>query len=64
MNKRGSAFGALNGVFGVAWFLGSVIMGRMYEVSIPALVAFGVAAQAASAIMFLKLPRADRLPRC
>jgi hypothetical protein len=27
MNKRGSAFGAFNGVFGVAWFLGSVTMG-------------------------------------
>ena len=55
MNKRGSAFGAFNGVFGVAWFLGSTVMGVLYDHSILALVAFGMAMQAASAVIFLWL---------
>jgi MFS family permease len=55
MNKRGSAFGAFNGVFGIAWFLGSVTMGLLYGHSLPALVAFGVAAQLISAVMFFRL---------
>ena len=46
MNKRGSAFGAFNGIYGVAWFLGSVIMGALYDYSILALVTFGVVLQA------------------
>ena len=54
MNKRGSAFGAFNGVFGVMWFLGSVAMGLLYDAhSLYALVALGVAAQLAAAVMFL-----------
>jgi len=52
MNKRGSAFGAFNGVYGIAWFLGSVVMGALYDHSIAALVAFGLAAQLAAAVMF------------
>jgi hypothetical protein len=55
MNKRGSAFGAFNGIFGVAWFCGSVIMGQLYGVSLGALVAFGVAAQLVAAGLFLRL---------
>ena len=43
MNKRGSAFGAFNGVYGVAWFLGSAAMGLLYDHSLIALVVFGVA---------------------
>jgi len=55
MNKRGSAFGAFNGVYGVAWFVGSVVMGLLYDHSIMALVAFGVTAQLAAAAMFFGL---------
>lgn len=53
MNKRGSAFGAFNGVFGVAWFLGSAVMGLLYAHSLIGLVAFGMLAQLGSAAMFL-----------
>jgi hypothetical protein len=35
MNKRGSAFGAYNGVYGAAWFQGSVNMGLLYDYSLP-----------------------------
>jgi MFS family permease len=57
MNKRGTAFGAFNGVYGVAWFLGSTVMGLLYGISLPLLVAFGVLAQLAAAAMFLRLRR-------
>jgi MFS family permease len=55
MNKRGAAFGAFNGVYGVAWFLGSATMGMLYDRSPMALVAFGMIAQLAAAVMFFRL---------
>ena len=55
MNKRGSAFGAFNGVFGVMWFVGSAIMGVLYDHSITALVAFGLTLQLAAAGAFFWL---------
>jgi MFS family permease len=55
MNKRGSAFGAFNGVFGIMWFLGSVAMGLLYDRSVLALVVFGMAAQALAAMLFFRL---------
>jgi len=55
MNKRGSAFGAFNGVYGVMWFLGSLAMGLLYSRSLTALVMFGVAAQLGAAILFFRL---------
>jgi len=55
MNKRGSAFGAFNGVYGVAWFLGSVAMGMLYDRSLIALVVFGIVFQMAAAAMFFRL---------
>lgn len=57
MNKRGTAFGIFNGVYGVMWFLGSAVMGLLYGHSIVALVAFGTAAQLAAAVMFFALRR-------
>jgi MFS family permease len=55
MNKRGSAFGAFNGVFGIAWFLGSATMGLLYTHSLIGLVVFGAVAQLISAVMFFRL---------
>jgi len=55
MNKRGTAFGTFNGVYGVAWFAGSALMGVLYGYSIAAVVAFGVAAQLVAAVMFFRL---------
>ena len=55
MNKRGTAFGAFNGVYGVAWFLGSAVMGVLYDHSLAGLVVFGVMAQAIAAGMFYNL---------
>jgi len=55
MNKRGTAFGTFNGVYGVSWFLGSAIIGVLYGVSIAAVVVVGVVAQFAAAVMFFQL---------
>ena len=55
MNKRGSAFGAFNGVYGVMWFAGSAIMGVLYDHSITALVSFGLGLQLAAAVGFFWL---------
>ena len=57
MNKRGSAFGAFNGVYGVMWFVGSVVMGLLYAWSLTALVMFGLVAQGAAAVWFFWLRR-------
>jgi hypothetical protein len=57
MNKRGSAFGAFNGVYGVMWFAGSLAMGFLYGRTRLGLVVFGIAAQAAAAVMFFMLRR-------
>ena len=55
MNKRGGAFGAFNAVYGIAWFLGSAVMGLLYGRSLAMLVIFGVTAQLAAAAMFFTL---------
>ena len=55
MNKRGTAFGAFNGVFGIAWFLGSSTMGLLYGSSVLTLAIFGMAVQAMAAGMFFRL---------
>jgi MFS family permease len=55
MNKRGGAFGAFNAVYGIAWFLGSAVMGLLYGHSLAMLVIFGVTAQLAAAAMFFNL---------
>src|SRR5262249_47043014 len=55
MNKRGTAFGAFNAAYGVLWFLGSVMMGVLYDFSLIALVVFGVTAQLAAGALFFWL---------
>lgn len=55
MNKRGTAFGAFNGVYGVMWFAGSAVMGLLYNYSLVALVAFGLVAQIGAAVLFFSL---------
>jgi MFS family permease len=45
VNKRGSAYGVFNTGFGIFWFLGSFLMGVLYDISIPSLVIFSVVIQ-------------------
>jgi hypothetical protein len=50
--RRASAFGVFAAGYGVAWFLGSAAIGALYDVSLPAAVAFCVAAQLAALPFF------------
>jgi MFS family permease len=43
--KRGSAYGVFNTGFGLFWFLGSFLMGILYDVSITSLVIFSLTIQ-------------------
>lgn len=58
MDKRGTAYGTLNIWFGVFWFLGSVLMGFLYDFSILSLIVFSMGIQLAS-IPFLMAVNRD-----
>lgn len=46
--KRSTAYGAFNAAYGVAWFVGSALMGILYDVSLTAVAAFAVTMQLSS----------------
>ncbi len=57
VDRRASAYGVFNAVFGIAWFVGSAAMGILYDISIVYLVIFSIASQCCALFFFLKLPR-------
>lgn len=57
-NRRGSAYGIFNSAYGVFWFLGSALMGILYDISIPSLIVFSVVVQLAAIPLFLLVKRA------
>jgi MFS family permease len=52
VEKRGSAYGIFNMGYGFSWFIGSALMGILYDISVYYLVVFSVAVQLVS-IFFL-----------
>jgi Major Facilitator Superfamily len=58
--RRGTAYGIFNALYGAAWFAGSVLLGALYDRSVPALVVASVALQAASLPVLLWLVRSNR----
>lgn len=54
---RGTAYGLLNVCFGFSWFLGSVIIGLLYDYSIPYLLAFSLGMQLLSIPVFLLIKK-------
>lgn len=44
-DKRGSAYGMFNMLYGIAWFMGSFIMGILYDISVIYLILFSVIVQ-------------------
>ncbi|NLI12261.1 MAG: MFS transporter [Peptococcaceae bacterium] len=52
-DRRGTAYGVFNTGYGLLWFAGSVLMGVLYDISVPYLVAFSVLMQLASIPLFL-----------
>ena len=51
--SRATGYGIFECAFGVFWFLGSWILGVLYDVSIPAMIALSVAAQLAAIPLYL-----------
>jgi MFS family permease len=52
-DRRASAYGIFNAAFGLFWFLGSLLMGILYDFLLPALIAFSVVLQLASVPVLL-----------
>jgi MFS family permease len=59
-DRRGAAFGLFDTGYGVSWFLGSALMGILYDRSVTAVVAFSVAAQLASIPVLLLVAKRGR----
>ncbi|HUA37007.1 MAG TPA: MFS transporter [Candidatus Sulfopaludibacter sp.] len=59
-DKRSTAFGVFDTVFGVAWFAGSAGMGWLYEKSILGLIVFSVVLQLAALPFFVSAQRHQR----
>jgi len=53
--RRSLAYGIFNTTYGIFWFLGSLLIGVLYDISIPTLVAFSVTAQLASIPIFYSI---------
>jgi MFS family permease len=59
-DRRASAFGLFTAGYGVFWFLGSAVIGILYDVSLPATVAFCVLAELAAVPIFVRVGRQYR----
>jgi len=56
-HSRARAYGIFSAVFGIAWFLGSALLGALYDISIPLLVAVSIAAELAALVPFIMATR-------
>lgn len=56
-DKRGTAYGILNIWFGTAWFLGSALMGFLYDTSIISLIIFSMGIQLAAIPILVAVKR-------
>lgn len=62
-DRRATAYGIFNTGYGIFWFLGSFLMGVLYDISIPYLVALSMACQFAAVPFFLAVKRKSHLSR-
>ena len=60
MDRRSTAYGIFNAGFGFCWFLGSALMGILYDFSLPSLILFSVVMQLASIPLFLMIRKEPR----
>jgi MFS family permease len=52
-DRLASGYGLFTMLYGVAWFAGSAVLGLLYDISLPALVAFSMAAQLLAVPVFV-----------
>lgn len=57
IRKRGFAYGIFNALYGGAWFVGSILFGLLYSVSLAALYGYAILMQSAALGAFLLLQR-------
>lgn len=55
--RRGSAYGVFNTGYGLSWFVGSALMGILYDTSLPVLVVFSVLSELAAIPFFVLVSR-------
>lgn len=53
IDRRGTAYGVFNTGYGIFWFLGSALMGILYDLSVGYVVAFSVVTQLLSVLLML-----------
>ncbi|MCS6768172.1 MAG: MFS transporter [Candidatus Nitrosocaldus sp.] len=51
--RLATAYGLFNGVYGIAWFSGSMIMGMLYDTSVAGVIVFSVALSTISLLLLL-----------
>ena len=56
-NRRASAFGTFTAGYGIFWFIGSAVIGILYDLSVPAVIAFCVVTQLAAVPIFILIGR-------
>ncbi|MDP2425555.1 MAG: MFS transporter [bacterium] len=56
-DKRATAYGIFNSVFGLSWFLGSMMIGYLYQVQMVYVIAFSVITQAISILLLVYFNR-------
>jgi MFS family permease len=56
-NRRASAFGTFTAGYGIFWFIGNAIIGVLYDVSVPAVIAFCVVTQLTAIPIFILVGR-------
>ncbi len=59
VNRRGTGYGIFNTGYGICWFLGSAVMGILYDFSLMTLITFSVVTQLASVPLLLLVKRSD-----
>lgn len=60
VQRRASAYGLFTAGYGIFWFLGSVVIGILYGLSIPVLIAFSLIVELAAIPLFLLVRRQTR----
>ncbi len=59
--RRASAYGLFTAGYGVCWFVGSAMIGILYDISLPALIAFSLVAELAAIPLLILVGRQPRL---
>ncbi|HXF62937.1 MAG TPA: MFS transporter [Caldilineaceae bacterium] len=57
VDRRGAAYGVFNAAYGLSWFVGSLLIGILYDLSIPMVAAFSVAIQLLAIPLLLQVRR-------